>query len=448
MDGFALAIIIATSLALVAVSVFFFVRLSRNGDVECTAKVEPTKIAAVTDQQTAIRPSDDMLALVEKIEITNRSGQSLMLSSVDARTALSTRQFQEITARGTAIGANLVQGAMPALAQAQTLTQIAQAAPNGLFTATASLTELMKYSDGTVASIVMEGGKIANHSGFQQVALSAANPAAVVGAGMQAMAMISGQYYLDRISKQLDGIGHGIKRLIGFHHDENIGKLRSIENCMRQIIGKKYVDETDIVALQSGIRKADSVLMEYTTRLERLSKTGEITEVQVRALLSRLSTTKELKKLRANTEEHELYYSFQICLFASKLMLESKKAEFATRMKMGETDKAMEAFESFNAMHKQSFLSNASDFLAAFYEPINAKAESLVKRQWFDSNKARDEMKSIEAKIADLQGYIAIFANDGSDEEMISSFNGDSEILYLPSGDGSEQRVFISARDK
>ncbi|MCL1847963.1 MAG: hypothetical protein FWF91_08410, partial [Coriobacteriia bacterium] len=86
-----------------------------------------------------------------------------------------------------------------------------KAAPNGLFTATAPLSDLMQYSDGTVASIVMKGGEIANHSGFKEIALSVANPAAVVGAGMQAMAMISGQYYMDKISKQLEGIEHGIE---------------------------------------------------------------------------------------------------------------------------------------------------------------------------------------------------------------------------------------------
>ncbi len=191
------------------------------------------------------------------------------------------------------------------------------------------------------------------------------------------MAMISGQYYMDKISRRLDVIGHDIERLKSFHHDENIGKLRSVETQMKRVLDKKYVDETDIIALQSGIREVESVLMEYTTRLERLSKTGKITDIQVRALWSRLSAAKELKNLQANTEEYELSYSFQICLFASKLTLESKKAEFATRMKMGETEKAIEAFESFNTMYQQSFLSNASDFIAALYEPINVKAKSL-----------------------------------------------------------------------
>ena len=447
MEGSVIVVFIIVVFVLVAVCVLLFLHKKPNRANGFTVETESGEIAPRYEKMKNIQPTVNMLSLVEKIEIANRSGQSLMLSSYDSATALSTKKFQEITAHGTAIGANLVQGIMPALAQAQTLAQIAQAAPNGLFTATAPLAELMKYSDGTIGSIVMKGGKIASHSGFQEIALSVANPAAVVGAGMQAMAMISGQYYMDKISKQLDGIEHGIERLIGFHHDANIGKLRSIENRMREIVGKKHVDEADIIALQTGIREADSVLMEYSTRLERLTKTGELTEVQVRALWSHLSAVKELKNLQANTEEHELYYSFQICLFANKLMLESKKAEFATRMKMGETEKAMEAFEAFNSMYQQSFINNASNFLDTLYKPINDKAEALMKRQWFESKSAKEKLQLIESIKADLQGHIGVFSDDGYDEEMIRSFTDDSEILYLPSGDGSEQRVFISVKE-
>jgi len=72
----------------------------------------------------------------------------------------------------------------------------------------------------------------------------------------------------------------------------------------------------------------------------------------------------------------------------------------------------------------------------------------LVKRQWFESKKAKGVLESIEAKKADIQRHIGIIAEDGFDEEMIRSFTNDSEILYLPSGDGSDQRVFISVKDE
>jgi len=448
MDGLVVpTIIIVAVLALVAAGVWLFIRNRRTANDKSPAESPIAGIKQSDGKSGAIQPSSSLLRMVESIEISNRSGQSLVLANLDSPSSLSSKSYREITARGTAIGANLIQGSLPALAQAQTLAEIAKAAPNGLFTATAPLSDLMQYSDGTVASIVMKGGEIANHSGFKEIALSVANPAAVVGAGMQAMAMISGQYYMDKISKQLEGIEHGIERLIGFHHDANIGKLRSVESRMKEIIGKQHVDEPDIIALQSGIREADCVLMEYYTRLERLSKSGELTEVQVRTLRSHLSAAKEIKNLRANTEEHELYYSFQICLFASKLMLESKKAEFATRMKIGEIEKATEALESFNSMYQQSFLANANEFLDDLYMPINDKAESLVGRQWFESKKAKSELESIEAKKEHLQGHIGLIIEDGSDEEMIRSFSDESEILYLPSGDESVPRMFISTKE-
>jgi hypothetical protein len=435
--------IIVIAFVLLAVGVFFAQKRKKKS-LQPIMKATGDSVATAEDAPIAIALSASRISKAEKIEIANLSGGSLTLARLDSSTALSTRKFQEITAHGTAIGASLAQAAMPALAQAQTLAEIANAAPNGLFAATAPLTELMKYKDGTIGSIVVKGKKIAGKAGFKEIALSAANPAVAVGAGMQAMAMISGQYYMDKISKQLDGIEHGIERLIEFHHDESIGKLLSIEHRMKEILRKKHVDETDIIALQSGIREADSVLMEYSTRLERLSKTGKLTEVHVRALWSRFSASKELKSLSANTE-HELYYSFQICLLANRLMLESKKAEFATRMKIGETEKAIESFEAFNAMHQQSFIANAPEYLDSIFNPISDKAESLIKRQWIESKKAKGELESIGAKKEDLLGLVP---EDDSYEEMIRIFTKDSEILYLPLGDDEAPRMFISARDE
>jgi hypothetical protein len=71
-----------------------------------------------------------------------------------------------------------------------------------------------------------------------------------------------------------------------------------------------------------------------------------------------------------------------------------------------------------------------------------------MKRQWFESKKAKGELESIGAKKADLQGHIGFIAGDGSDEEMIRSFTDDSEILYLPSGDDEEPRMFISVKEQ
>ncbi len=73
--------------------------------------------------------------------------------------SLSERKYWEICVRGTTAVGQTAQGAMRILGQAQPLNEIAKAAPNGLFTATAPIQDLIKYADGTVGSIVMEGKK-------------------------------------------------------------------------------------------------------------------------------------------------------------------------------------------------------------------------------------------------------------------------------------------------
>lgn len=203
MDEIILVIIFIFILVFIVECVCFFIKKKRTAGSGLDKDTGVVEIMPSTKDTKVIQSSDKMMSLVEKIEIANDSGQILVLSNIDSSSTLGTRKFQEIAVRGSAIGMNLVQSAMPVLTQAQTLTQIAKTAPNGVFTATAPLADLMRYKDGTLGSIVMKDGKMAGHSGFQEVTLSVTNPAAVVGAGMQAMAMISGQYYMDKISKQL-----------------------------------------------------------------------------------------------------------------------------------------------------------------------------------------------------------------------------------------------------
>lgn len=442
MDDLLIAIIIISTILLFAIIVLFITNGKKRNQQFPNISTEQDiglSIIPMTNEQ-----SQNMIQFVEEIEITNKSGSSFKMSKIAPEAGVSTMKYREIMTRSNAVVANVTQGAMPVLSHLQTLEQIQKSAPNGLFSATAPLGDLMKYSDGTMGSIVVGNNNIKSHSGFKKVDISSKNPAAIIGSGMHVMAMISGQYYMDDISKRLSGIEHGIEKLIGFHHDANIGKLKSLENRIREIVGKTHVDESDIIALQSGITDADGILMEYTTRLKRLSTNSEITDRQVAKFLSRLFTVKDLKKLRTYTEENELYCSFQICLLADKLMLEGKKAEFATRLKLGETEKALEAFNTFTSMHEKSFINNATDLLKTLYQPINDKAKTLVTGQLFKSKKARNELNSIDFEKSDLKEYISSMSLDDSNDKMISNFTKDIEIIYVPSEDGLEQRMFIS----
>ncbi|MCL2249224.1 MAG: hypothetical protein FWC13_08130 [Oscillospiraceae bacterium] len=448
MDEILLAFISITVVIVVGLLVgYVHIAKRKKQDKLCQNPIESIetkedKIESVLTSKSS--PSLDVMSTVHKMEIENSSGDKLILSNVEKRSSLRKKKYQEITVRGNAIGGGLVQGIMPILGQISTLEKITKIAPNGLFTATAPLSELMKYKDGTIGSIVLGDGKIVSHAGFKETNLGVAlNTATIVAAGMQAMAMISGQYYMHNISKQLEGIERGIDKLVGFHHDKNIGKLSSIENVLKGVADKQYVDDTDIIAIQSGVREADSILIEYFSRLERLNKTSAITEIKVRKLLSRLSAAKEMQNLSEKAEEQELFYSFQVCIFASKLKIEGKKAEFAVRMKMGDTTKAVEAFSSYSESHSQSFTSGAHELLDSIYGPINAKANFLLQKQWFKPIQASNTYRAMESKKESLDIFISKMA-DMNNDEIINNFTKNHDILYVSANADSEQRMFVS----
>jgi hypothetical protein len=109
-------------------------------------------------------------------------------------------------------------------------TQIAAVSilnPNGLFTATVSPQLLTKFvADGTFSTMVREGGRIVKHAGFQSISTTVFAPIAI----MQLLSMVTGQYYMNGITKQLKSIDKKINLLIKFHHTEKISKLMSVQN--------------------------------------------------------------------------------------------------------------------------------------------------------------------------------------------------------------------------
>ena len=107
---------------------------------------------------------------IETLILTSSNGQELSLKRPDMLQNAE-KKYREITIRVSSAVGQVVQGTMPILAKAQTLSQIAKAAPNGLFTTTGTVQDLMRYGDGTVASFVRKGGKFGTHSGFAEVAI-------------------------------------------------------------------------------------------------------------------------------------------------------------------------------------------------------------------------------------------------------------------------------------
>lgn len=390
-------------------------------------------LAAVAHTQN----NELVIAEIESLILKDNDGHELALTRPNTA-QMSKKRYREICVRGSAALGNVAQGAMPVLAQAQTLNEIAKSAPNGLFTATAPVQDLMKLSGGTVGSAVMKDGKIAAQAGFAEVVVSAANPVAVVAGAMQAMALISGQYYMNEISKHLENVDRKLDKLIGYHHDEKIGVLRSVNRELLELAAKTNVDAADIISCQRLEEKCGEVYFEYLTRLEG---------VTIGAKERWLNKSKELKELGASIDESELDFSIQMCYQASMLLEKCKLTEIAIRLKIGGGQERFiaEQTQILRKFSNEAFHRNVHLHIDTHYTPVLEKANAIAAAKkiplLFDTSQEKSNIQSRKDKVVEMLADSD--SEDNLAEKMLYSLCEPQETLVLLGDTPDTQRVFV-----
>jgi len=378
---------------------------------------------------------------VQEIELADPSGSTIKLENLPSSQISKSRKFTEVVSSASTLASGLVK-TLPSLS----IAEFASAGP--IFRATGKVADLIRYKNGTVSSMVSKSGKgIDSHAGFKVSDISKLNVAAAVGASMQVMAAISGQYYMSQITKRLDGITNKVSHLVEFHHDEKLGKLQAIQTRLREISIKTNVDQNDIQALQSLGVEAGAIAREYAGRFEGKIAREEFTNITERKVLSKLGAGKDMKALLDELENEELGLTVQVGIFADTMQLELKKAEYATRLKLGEAEKADEVFSELTRIHESSFLVKAPELLETTFEQIHRKADELLAGQWIESSKAKERLENVKESETKLKGFVAQFVQDDNVRALEKAQAEEVEILYLPSSNNSEPRVFVASND-
>ena len=128
------------------------------------------------------------------------------------------------------------------LANAGVTSGLAAVSGQGLFRATVNPATLMTYADGTLSSIVTEGGKIVQHGGFQSVS-SAAVCAPLLA--FQVASMVTGQYYFNLLSKQMNQISQSIEDIKGYLEDRDRVIITETYNRLEEISIQMRCGTTD-----------------------------------------------------------------------------------------------------------------------------------------------------------------------------------------------------------
>lgn len=378
------------------------------------------------------------------IVLKNSLGQEISFTRPNELTEM---KYQEvIISEATKIGGHLVQGAMPVLGNASTLAEIAKKAPNGLFTATVDPSILSKFTDGTTTTMVRDTtNNLTGHAGFQQVGnISKTNPLLAVNVGMQAMAAVSGQYYLHQIFDQLDGINSNLEKLIEFHHDEKIGILLNAKNRLSEIIQRENVDESDIQEIRDLRNKIGEVFQEYKIRLDR--DHGDVIKFKPKALLVENRVGEYSKKI------DEISFTFQVCFEADRLSMQAELAEIAVRMKLNYEDSML---EELHHQLKHNYENSCSilidENIKEIFEPINSKAKEIVGtgKDFIFIDKNREKLlKSISYKHSQLEVQLNSKAGSKIIYKALSERNEHQEVLIMPDEGLQGQRIFIPIVEK
>ena len=390
----------------------------------------------------AIKPDErnhyDLSKLTD-IVLKNSLGQEITFTRPDELTEM---KYQEVIISETIkIAGHFAQGAMPILGNASTLSEIARMAPNGLFTATVDPSNLSKFGDGTITTMVRDTtNNLVGHAGFQSVENTIqVNPLFAVNVGMHAMAAISGQYYLNQIFGELDGINSNLEKLIEFHHDEKIGILLNTKDRLSEIIQRKNVDESDIYEIRDLRNKIGEVFQEYKIRLDR--EHGDIIKFKPKAMLVEKRVGEYGKKI------NEMCFTFQVCFEADRLSMQSELAEIAVRMKLNYEDPMLEElFEQLKHNSENSFSISIDDIIKDTFKPINSKAKEIVgdgKDLFFIDKNRNKLLKSIFDKHKKLEAQFNSKAGNNIIYKALSERGEHKEVIIMPDKELKGQRIFI-----
>ena len=103
----------------------------------------------------------------------------------------------------------------------------------------------MTYADSTVCSIIKEGGKVTSHAGFITTEASVFAPIAI----MQVLPMITGQYYMNGIAKQLEIVNQKLDQIKKLMINKDFGEISGIYIRLKEIMAKENYSQVDLISV-------------------------------------------------------------------------------------------------------------------------------------------------------------------------------------------------------
>ena len=211
-------------------------------------KANPTKTeikylnSQITDSEENVQKVE--LPIIQKFNVGGKNENNQISFSLKENELIS-KDFFEIG--HSQEGQYQLSSMMSSLASGGASFQAAAHSTKGLFQATVSPDKLMTYKNGMTSSMIKGAdGQMAQHAGFTQAGGAAFNPLLAI----QFASILTGQYYFNGITTQLNKVLDKLDNLERMHHIEREAKMKYAFHQLQQYSNKSAFTIEDFVNLK------------------------------------------------------------------------------------------------------------------------------------------------------------------------------------------------------
>jgi len=298
------------------------------------AKEQADNTTRLTDKITTIENENDKQLMTLNHILTAKTDESKPVAPVKLLHLPKVLEQWDVSFNKIEVPATVVQGhdvVKSTVASAIPITVLnayQRYGATGLYEATAPIETLMRYKDGTLSSIVLEqkGGRIQTHSGFEE-AKGLWSPALV----FQLLSIVTAQYYLNGITKQLNEIGSKLKVLIHLHHNEKISKLQADYERLSELSRKGHYEIEDLVEIRACINSAYSIHREYTNLIQKTNLKDFRKSIEDALIGSSSEHLAKLEEMHGDTK-----FNVDLLIFSRRVLYSAKLIELKANVYMSE----------------------------------------------------------------------------------------------------------------
>lgn len=295
---------------------------------------------------------------------------------------------------------DLISGTLSNILGGTANTTMTSLATRGLFKATADPATLMKLASGGFGSSVMKGGRISQQAGFIQAGSTMFTPMIV----FQIASMVTGQYYMNNISKQLNSVQQKLDELLNLFHIERQAKLVKAFTFISENLNKKNFVLEDFVLIKMILSELTDIREEYFLMIDDLVD-KIMKNNQYETVFSSLS---EAKKIAEEFEKTGFIFKMKTSLVADELFHLAKITEFHMNLCFKEPDAnrinlISEKLDEFSGFKKQDFTFYKSQDL---YNNIKNNTLKQIKEakstSFFNEDKIQQILSNLERQFDDF----------------------------------------------